>query len=332
MRKNTTRGRQTIKKALQKVRLRYLAHIDVARFSRTASFSVFDTGYEQVVSRIMYNVHALEKGLARVGDLRLGFGRKALANLNDALAVYVECGYDTSDFAYTQGVSVLQRYLELHAAAGFDPQVVRDVVDPHFLVASERTVAAGTKIIRAEEKARNHTKNFYEIAQGRSSVREFSGMPIDRNKVLAALRNAEKTPSVCNRQGWRAYWVESSDLARQVLAHQRGFGYPQMPEVLLTITVSNTTFLSPVERNEAFVDGGLFSMSVLYGLEHEGLAAVPLNAMMYASDQRAVRRLLDIDDSEMIIMFIAVGRFPDETVVPISDRKSADSFVRYRGS
>jgi nitroreductase len=189
---------------------------------------------------------------------------------------------------------------------------------------------AGTKIIRKVDKELNAEKNFYQLAQGRSSVREFSGLPIDVSKVMNALRNAEKTPSVCNRQGWRVYWVEDKELAARVLKHQRGFGQPQMPEVLLTITVSNNTFLSPVERNEAFVDGGLFAMSVMYGLEHEGLAAVPLNAMMYYKDQKAVRQLLDIDDSEMITMFIAVGEFVEESVVPVSDRKPAESFVRRR--
>ena len=73
-------------------------------------------------------------------------------------------------------------------------------------------------------------------------------------------------------------------------------------------------------------------MSLLYGLEYEGLAAVPLNAMMYLrKDERAARRLLDVDDSEMIAMFIAVGAFPDESVVPVSDRKPVDSVVKYRG-
>lgn len=330
MKVNSSRPKQAVKRLLQKIRLRYLAHIDVARFSRTASFSVFDDGYEQVVSRIMYNVHALEKGLARVGDRRWGFGRKALADLNDALVVYVRAGYDTSGFAYVEGVSVLQRYLDLHATSDPRPTPINEVVDSRFLADGENNKAAGTKVLRRDDKAQNHLKSFYEIAQGRSSVREFSGEPIDGAKVLNALRNAEKTPSVCNRQGWRVYWVESPELARQVLAHQRGFGYPQMPEVLLTITISNNTFLSPVERNEAFVDGGLFAMSVLYGLEHEGLAAVPLNAMMYSRDQKAVRGLLQIDDSEMIIMFIGVGAFPEETTVPISDRKQAESFIRYR--
>lgn len=330
MRTNTSRSRQTAKKLLQKVRLWYLAQKDVARFSRTASFSIFDAGYEQVVSRIMYNVHALEKGLARTSDFRPGFGRKALADLNDALVVYRTAGHDREAFAYAQGVSILQRYRELHAKHDYDLTFLEQLVDHEFLDTLADKGVAGTKVLRRTEKQRNHEKNFYELAYGRSSVRQFSGRQIDTTKVMAALKAAEKTPSVCNRQGWRVYWSEDKNLVARVLKHQRGFGQPQLPEVLLTITVSNSTFLSPVERNEAFVDGGLFSMSVMYGLEHEGLAAVPLNAMMYHKDQCAVRELLSIDDSEMITMFIAVGDFPDETVVPISDRKPASSFVRRR--
>jgi nitroreductase len=330
MKLNTTRSKQSAKKLLQKVRLRYLAHKDVSRFSRTASFSVFDDGYEQVVSRIMYNVHALEKGLARNQERRLGFGVKALANLNDTLVVYRMKDYDRSGFAYVQGLSVIQRYKELHAEEHFDVSFLDEIIDPAFLDPDGVYSAAGTKTVRRADKLGNSEKGFFELAQGRSSVREFSGAPIDTDKVMNALRNAEKTPSVCNRQGWKVYWVEDPDLAGEVLKHQRGFGYPRMPEVLLTITVSNNSYLSPVERNQAFVDGGLFSMSVLYGLEYEGLAAVPLNAMMYYRAQKAVRELLDIDDSEMIAMFIAVGEFMDESIVPISDRKSADSFVKRR--
>lgn len=330
MKLNTSRHKQAVKKVLQKIRLRYLAHKDVARFSRTASFSVFDDGYEQLVARIMYNVHSLEKGLSRNRDIRLGFGRERLSNLNDALVVYRTKGYDQSAFAYVEGLSVIQRYKELHSKAQFEVDFLEEIIDPEFLNPTGSFGAAGTKAVRRADKLRNSEKDFYELAQGRSSVREFSGEPIDLTKVENALRNAEKTPSVCNRQGWKVYWVEDKELARKVLKHQRGFGYPQMPEVLLAITVSNNTFLSPVERNEAFVDGGLFAMSVMYGLEHEGLAAVPLNAMMYYKDQLGVRELLDIDDSEMIIMFIAVGEFMDESVVPISDRKSADEFIKRR--
>lgn len=327
---NTSRPRQVVKKHLQRLRLVYLAQKDVSRFARTASLSTFGSTREQVVSRIIYNVHALEKGLARRNDARPGFGRKAMSELNDALVVYTLKGWDPTAFAYQQGLSVIQRYREFHEQQGFEVPFLTDVVDPEFLQGDPGRVGAGTKVVRRVDKQHNSGKSFYELAQGRSSVREFSGRSIDLSKVMNALRNAERTPSVCNRQGWNVYWVEDKELARKVLAHQRGFGYPQMPEVLLTMTVSNSTFLSPVERNQAFVDGGLFSMSIMYGLEHEGLAAVPLNAMMYYRDQLAVRSLLDIDDSEMIIMFMAVGDFAEESTVPVSDRKSAESFVKRR--
>lgn len=327
-----SRPKQAVKKMLQKGRLRYLAHTDIARFSRYAALSSFDDDYEQAVARIMYNVHALEKGLARTADRRLGFGSKALSNLNGALRVYRRKGYDPAGFAWVEGLSVIQRYLELHADHGHDVSFLAGIIDPEFLAppAADDFRAAGTKVISRGDKLANASKNFYELAQGRSAVREFSGEPIDPDKVLRALDNATKTPSVCNRQGWRVYWTEDKALAGQVLAHQRGFGYPELPEVLLTITVSNNTFLSPVERNQGFVDGGLFAMSVMYGLEHEGLAAVPLNACLYDRAQRAIRSLLDIDPSEVIVMFLAVGAFADETVVPISDRRSPETFVRRR--
>lgn len=330
MKVNATRAGQFVKKLLQKVRLWYLAHKDVARFSRTAAFSAFDDEQDKVVSRIMYNVHALEKGLARNRDMRLGFGRRALADLNDALVVYLEAGFDPSAFAYIEGVSVIQRYRELHLSRDCDVSFLQTIVDPEFLRPSPAHASAGVKVLRKADKQDNHTKGFYDLAQGRSSARDFSGKRIDTKKVTSAIQNAAKTPSVCNRQGWRVYWVEDKDLADAVLVHQRGFGYPQLPEVLLTITVSNSTYLSPVERNQAFIDGGLFSMSLLYGLEYESLAAVPLNAMMYLRDQLAVRELLDIDESEMIIMFIAIGDFMDECVVPISDRMPSDGFIRRR--
>ena len=332
MKINASRPRQAAKRVAQAGRLGVHAMRDDVRFWRYSALSVFDSRYEQLVGRIMYNVHALEKGLAQTDGWRPGRGRKALRNLNDALAIYVDRGFDRSSYAFLQGLSIIQRYRERHADHPEHVQFLADIIDPAFLTpdASEALVSAGVKAVRKVDKADNANKGFYQLSQGRSSVRAFSGHPISNGKVLAALRNAEKTPSVCNRQGWRVYWTGNKDLAREVLKHQRGFSYQQMPEVLLAITVSNSVYISPVERNQAFIDGGLYSMSVLYGLEAESLAAVPLNACLYARDRQAVQRLLEIDPSEEIIMFIAVGDHPDETIVPVSDRRPTDTYLRMR--
>jgi len=278
----------------------------------------------------MYNVHAIEKGLSRDKAMRPGFGKAAFADLNDAMVVYLRNGFPKESFAYLQGRSIVHRYVEAHGGDILPVHATFDVVDPALQEGCSLFASAGTKVVKLRDKLSNESANFYELAQGRSSVREFSGRPIDMDKVKRCLSNAGKTPSVCNRQGWHVYVVTDKSRISELLRLQRGFkGYPTVPECVLVITVTNNVFLSPVERNEAFIDGGLFSMSVLYGLEHEGLAAVPLNAMMNSSDERAIRNLVRVDTSEQIIMFIAVGSFKDETVVPVSDRRPVSDYVSY---
>lgn len=316
-----------MKKILQRTRLRYLANQDTARFSRTASLSLFDSDQQRLSSRIMYNVHALEKGLARNHDFRAGFGRKALINLNDAMILYQDKNFDTEGFPYDEGIAVLNSYTKLHLDLGQDVGFLTELIDPSLFDATSVRNAGGSKKIRKLDKSSNSHKNFRDLALGRSSVREFSGEPIDYEHVMDSISIALKTPSVCNRQGWQIYWVDDKTKAAEVLRHQRGFGYREMPEVLLCVTVSNSTFLSPVERNQGFVDGGLFAMSLLYALEYRGLAAVPLNACLYSKAQNEIRKIMAIADSDVIVMFIAIGHFPVESKVPISARRSLEDVV-----
>ena len=88
MKINASRKKKYIKKRLQKFLLTYLGFKDIQRFSKNASFSIFDEEYEKICSRILYNVHALEKGLSHSETMRFGFGKKALSDLNDCLNLY----------------------------------------------------------------------------------------------------------------------------------------------------------------------------------------------------------------------------------------------------
>ena len=90
---NANRAGQWAKRVAQAGRLLYHVSGDAFRFWRYASLSAFDAGYDQVCARIVYNVHALEKGLAQTDGWVAGRGRKALRNLNDALTIYRLCAF-----------------------------------------------------------------------------------------------------------------------------------------------------------------------------------------------------------------------------------------------
>lgn len=80
-----------------------------------------------------------------------------------------------------------------------------------------------------------------------------------------------------------------------------------MPLVLLLVTSDIRGFINGSERNELFVDGGLFPVSLLYALDIYGLAECPLTAMHDLSQEQRTCKLLNIPDNEFLVMCVAVG-------------------------
>ena len=136
-----------------------------------------------------------------------------------------------------------------------------------------------------------------------------------------------RTPTVCNRQPARLRIILNSGIIGKALDYQGGFNGYKLPPALLLVTADNAVFMAPQERNEGFTDGGLFGMSLLLSLEREGLAACPLNTMMKEGPEKATRKLLNIPENENMVMYIAVGHFPDEVKTCVSHRFDAADII-----
>ncbi|RCJ14711.1 nitroreductase [Nostoc sp. ATCC 43529] len=133
---------------------------------------------------------------------------------------------------------------------------------------------------------------------------------------------AQKTPSVCNRQSSKVYVFSSDEDKRKVLSYQsgnRGFG-DQASKVLIVVSdLENFTLIG--ERNQCWIDGGMYAMSLVYALHSLGLATCCLNWSVEHSVDKALKKSTNIKDSESIIMMIAIGHLPEELRVAQSPRK-----------
>ena len=139
---------------------------------------------------------------------------------------------------------------------------------------------------------------------------------------------AQWTPSVCNRQAWRVYCFHDPDAKRAVLAHQNGnAGFGHQASWVFVITCDVANFVSVGERNQAWVDGGMFAMSLLYAIHSLGLGACALNWSKEKEDDRALRRTAGIDDRDVIIMLAAVGHLPEKLRVAHSVRKDLNEVM-----
>lgn len=142
----------------------------------------------------------------------------------------------------------------------------------------------------------------------RRSVRAFQPERVPPTTDIAkAVELAINTPSVCNRQAWRAHYYVGSD-ARRVLSHQKGNrGFGDTIPAVIVVTVDAQLFSGSGERNQRWVDGGLFAMTLVWALHAINLSTCMLNWSRSNQDSDALRHAAGIPPSEDVVVLIAVG-------------------------
>ncbi|MBW3079554.1 nitroreductase family protein [Bifidobacterium simiiventris] len=286
-------------------------------------------GRGQIETQILFHTHQIEKGLSHA-DFRPGFGKGVIKSLSVLLPRLEQADPTAATgFVYRQALSALHAYIEKHESIGFNLSYMKDMF-PTILwekIEQAQSNLAGALIIDRSTKAENRMRDFKSLSEHRFAIREFDLAPVNEEELHEAVSISMKTPSVCNRQATRVYEILNPKIIQKLLDIQGGYrGYPT-PPALIFITSDVQAFMNHAERNEPFVDGGLFSMSLLYSLEYIGLAACPLNAMFDKEQDRQTREILHVPDYELPIMYIAVGHYPEQAHVCMSHRYSTDQIT-----
>lgn len=308
--------------------LRRAALKQARRFERTYS-KPSSKGAEQVQARMIFFAHQIEKGLSHM-HFRYGFGKRPLASLAKEMKMYRAAVPDyRSSQSYHCALAALHEYVVRHEGHEEALQYVKDLFSEETWheIQTEQSNLGGSIVISRDSKQNNANLPFKELSENRHSIREYADQPVTYEELLPAVQLAMRTPTVCNRQPARLHIILNPETIGKALAYQGGFNGYKEPPALLLITADNAVFMAPQERNEGFTDGGLFGMSLLLSLEREGLAACPLNTMMKEGAEEATRKLLNIPDSENMVMYVAVGHFPDEVKTCVSHRFKASDII-----
>lgn len=302
-----------------------LRNVDNERFINAYAQKKIARNIGNSRSLMMFYSHGFEKGLSRTSDFRPGFGEASIAPLAKEMNQWVAVGRSTKDTFFQIAASVMHAYFERHKSLGIDVSHFRRLfsasVQKEIQEADADIGGAFTaNTIREAEISDDQKRSFIDIAFARRSVREFISTPVAESEIQRAVQIAIQSPSVCNRQPARVHQFDNADVMRAVLDLQGGFRGYKMPPRLLLVTCDLKAYLFAVERNQAFIDGGLFMMMLLLGLEQVGLGACSLNTAMSKEREAAVRKILKIPESEVFISFIGVGHFDPSVLVPRSKR------------
>lgn len=290
---------------------------DLWRYLRWSHGTDGDRTEAQARHAIYKAYHGVEKGLS-LSVPRPGFGRDKITALIARLRDY------TSRY---QG-QVEPAVAALAAYQGFNAQ--HEVQNPElaaFLATQQRFDAedGGTYGITSEAIRSAGMAAGAAFFATRHSVRQYADRPVALELIREAVDRARKTPTVCNRQGPRVHVFENAQEALDWQPGNRGFGH--LASRALVVTADLQAFSGTGERNQPFIDGGMFAMSLLYALHSLGLGACPLAWSMPRAADRAMRRALGIPDSEAVIMMISVGHLPEQLHVARSLRMPLDHFL-----
>ena len=298
--------------------------------------TIFERGFAQkdnmnkdnIDSWLLFCSHVLEKSMSRL-NFEPGHNIFRLEQINNLLNEYDENGYDKSSFAYLYAISALKEYIDLHKLNSYSVDKIKDIIGFRYqeVITSKENIA-GYKILKNTDKKDNKKINFKNIQQNRYSVREFSSKDVELGVIHKAIDLSTKSPSVCNRQPIRVHVIKNHEIIKNILKIQGGFDGYEYPNCLLLLTADTRSYVGENERNQGFIDGGVFAMSLLLSLEYYGLAACPLHAMFDPEKDRSVKERLNIIAPEYLIMFIAVGHFNKENKVAISSRRSTKSITK----
>ena len=170
--------------------------------------------------------------------------------------------------------------------------------------------------------------NFEVFSKSRSSIRDFADGEISNEIIEKAIEIASNSPSACNRQAWKVH-VFKGKKKDIVLEHQNGNqGFQERISTVLLITGLNTSY-SYYERNQMFVDGGIFSMSLMYAFHYLQVGVCALNSSYSLSGEIALRKAIQLSIDEEPVVMLAIGNLKEKFEVTKSQRKDISGLIVY---
>ncbi len=169
--------------------------------------------------------------------------------------------------------------------------------------------------------------DFFEVVEARHSVRAFSDVPVEEQKLQTILETANRAPSAGNRQSYEILVVKD----RALLNRLWGGGDPRRALEHAPVAL---VFCTHAERNaDRYGERG----ALLYSVQDATLAcayaqlaatALRLSTVWIGSfDENAAREILHIDPKWRPIAILPIG-YPNE-VPPIRPRRELRDLVHW---
>lgn len=283
--------------------------------------------FNKMEALIILKYHSIEKGLL-YNEKRYQFGKQTVMELCQLLK-RKDIISNRQKTQIAAAYLALCSYYELHSEHNIDISGYFPKVDYNLFKKYSDSSLSSIKKQRFSTYFDSSDKDFYHFSNSRCSVRDFTGEKVPFDTIQNVIELAKNAPSVCNRQSVKVYYVDDKKNIDSIFAIQQGLkGYSDEVSQLLVLVSDRNYFYTVGERNQLYIDGGIFLMNLLYALHYYKIAACPAHWGLTQNDDIKTNQLLNMLDSEKVICLVAIGIPQDEFKTTLSLRRSKDEILK----
>lgn len=281
-------------------------------------------------AKILRQTHVIEKGMS-LSNPRAKFGVQRVLELFSFIDEFVACGYKVDDSTVVKNsLGVIEAYLDFHRERGFVPnEIVSKLEAFNDYTPNTEVSKYGIEEISLNDMQKLINSEFPVFIKSRHSVRQFSDKKIDPKDIKRSVSLAMSAPSACNRQSCKAYFYTDSktndDLSKAIIGNT---GFSNEAQNYIVVTSDISAFYDAPERNQMYVDAGIFTMALIEALHYYGIASCVLQNGETSKTNRIFKNICtNIPENEKIVLFIAVGYYKDPVVFATSHRKQLEDVL-----
>jgi nitroreductase len=289
---------------------------DRTRFAKHSAVVRRYLSKENLAALITMDYHRLEKGMS-LREPRMGYASKWISpRFIKNLKSYIALEGAVDELART-AIDVLRAYRDFHIQNNFSmPKLFSEISEFEQQIDDREYLKGGRKVITRKDIQECGMIEIGRFMHSRHSIRQFSNRTVSQDLVVECVSLAQRTPSVCNRQDWHVYAINEPDAITRALAVQNGnAGFGHQLNTVLAVTSDLTRLLTIGERNQGWIDGGMFCMSLVLALHSKGLGTCCLNLSLDYKQDIEFRKAVPISSHESPLMLIAVGHIPESLTV-----------------
>jgi nitroreductase len=172
--------------------------------------------------------------------------------------------------------------------------------------------------------------DFLKLTERRHSVRYFEDKLVDKKLIENAVSAGLQSPSACNRQPFEVLILQNKDIISKAVELPMGVKTFKDEIKNLAIVIGDlSSYSEERDRHIIYIDGGLFVMSFILGLESQGLSSCVINWPDIENREKSFYEQFKIPKYKRGICFVAFGYAKNNGLIPFSEKKEASDIIVY---